>query len=229
MSRSDPNTVRMPRTVLVGLVILCGAIGVAAGFAIPPLTAWATSFLPGLPGPLELAASLPTVWLVPIMTVLGLAIGVWLATQADNDALSVRVDADSLLLTAKKRERYVARDDIAAVFTDPKDLVLVGHDDRELYRYSVADISTSHLEHALRGHDYPWRGTTDPHEAQFRRWIDGHPDLDPDVNKLLRNRGDLVGGDEVAALEEATAQLQDLGVVVRDRDKQQQYRKLGRG
>ncbi len=225
MPSHHTDTVQMPRAVLGGLVLVCTGIGFGAGFAIPPLSAWAASFLPDLPGPLELAARLPSVWLVPIMTVLGLIVGAWLATEAHRDALSVRVADDHLLVTSKKREKYIARADISAVFTDPKDFVVMGAQ-RQLYRYSASDVSATRLAAVLQRHQYPWKGMQDPHESQFRRWIDGHPDVEPEVNKLLRRRGDLVGTDEIAELEDVTAQLHDRGIVVRDRNKQQQYRKL---
>ncbi|MGH3913378.1 MAG: YqeB family protein, partial [Pseudonocardiaceae bacterium] len=129
MASTIPDRVSMPVGYLWLLRLGCPLVGFGLGFAIGPFVRWVaigpfvrwvSSILQSAPAPLRLAAEIPTPWLVPILTVIGIGAGYWLAQHAE-------------------------------------------------------------------------RGTHDPHEADYRRWIDGHPDLDHPTNALLRARRKALG------------------------------------
>lgn len=202
----------------------CPAVGFTLGFVVGPFVRWATSFLSSVPGPLELAADIPRLWLVPILTVVGVAVGQWLAAAAVRDSLSVTVDADSVVTRHGDDERYIACSQVDSVFTDPKDLVVLGPDGREVFRGPATDLPANTLAEVFEKHGYPWLGRRDPHEAEYRKWIDGHPDLDPESNSLLRARRRALDSGKRAEADEIHERLQDRGILVRDRDKVQQYR-----
>ncbi|MER7013162.1 hypothetical protein ABT324_17210, partial [Saccharopolyspora sp. NPDC000359] len=59
------TTLRMPNSVLWALGTGCGALGLGLGFLVKPLVNWIVDLLGDAPGPLRLAAALPTAWAVP--------------------------------------------------------------------------------------------------------------------------------------------------------------------
>lgn len=226
MTSLDADSISMPAKVLWALRLGCGGVGFGVGFAVPPLAAWIDALISDVPGPLAIAAQIPTIWLVPILTVVGLAAGFWLAEAAEHECLHITVDSEGMLTSIDGREHYVQRQAVSNVFTDPKDLVLIDSQQGELFRGSVSDISVDALRTAFTRHGYPWSGTADPYEAKFQRWIDGHPDLDSDEHKLLRDRRKALNDDAAEEATELATQLQKHGIVVRDKEKKQQYRRL---
>lgn len=223
------DRVRMPSLWLWLLRLGGGAVGLVLGFAVRPFARWAVDTLPVDLGPLELVAAVPQAWLVPILTAVGFAVGSWLAYEARNESLTVTVSDDGLLLEHHDVERFVPRSSIAALFTDPADLVILDANEREIFRADATDLPVEHLAAALRRHDHPWRGTRDPHEDAYRRWIDGDPDLDPHAHALLLERHRALASDRTAETEDLHAALQERGLVVRDRDGRQQVRRLASG
>lgn len=226
MSSPGPDYVRMPRGNLWVLRLGGAAVGFGLAFGVKPLVQWATSTLDSAPAPLRIAAALPLPWLVPILTVIGIGFGYWLSYQADRDSLTVTVEDDSLTTAQGSTERYIPRSQVGAVFTDPKDFVVVTSTGREIFRGRATDLPAQRLESALRRHGYPWKGTSDPYEDQYLRWIDGHPNLAEDTHSLLKKRQQALANKDQANADTLHGQLQERGIVVRDRAKAQQYRQL---
>lgn len=223
---ASPDQVRMHAGYLWLLRLGCPLLGIAVGLTVKPLVRWTTRTLDSAPAPLRIAADIPTPWAIPILGILGAVAGYWLAQQAERDSLTVTVQPDHLITTHHDRERYIQRAQVSSAFTDPKDLVLLDAEGRELFRAPTTDLPKDQLADALRRHHYPWRGTRDPHEDEYRRWIDGHPDLDEQNHVLLRARHTALRSKNRDEAERIRTQLQDHGIVVRDRGKQQQYRPL---
>lgn len=226
MTSPAAERVSMPGIWLWLLRLGCAAVGCGVGFAVRPVVRWAVSTLSSAPGPLRLAAQIPTPWLAPILTVVGLGAGFWVSEEAKRDSLALTIDGEGLLAVHRDVERYIQRSQVDAVFTDPKELVVLGSDGHEMFRAPATDLSQDALADTLRRHGYPWKGNSDPHEADYHRWVDGHPDVDDRTNALMRARRDALGSDSRAEADNVLGQLQDRGIVVRDRDKTQQYRKL---
>lgn len=226
MTSTAPDRISIPTGMLWLLRVGCPLVGLGLGFAVKPVVYWATETLHSAPGPLRLAAEIPTPWLVPILTVLGVGVGYWLSQQAERDSLTVTVQPDGLRTAHSDTERYSQRSRIGSVFTDPKDLVVLDPGGREIFRGPATDLPKDTLADTLRRHDYPWHGTLDPHEDQYQRWIDGHPDLDEQTNTLLQTRRRALDSKNPAEADDIHTQLLDRDILVRDRDKTQQYRRI---
>lgn len=225
-----PTTVRMPRAVLWVVTLVCGALGFGLGFLVKPLVHWIVDVFGDAPGPLRLAAALPTAWAVPVLTAAGLAAGVWLAREAKKEALELTVDHEGVHLEQRGGAKHLRREDVAAVFLDGKDLVLLDAGTRQLARHLATDLSRRKVRAAFERWGYPWAGTADPHEDEFRTWVDGHPDLDDEAHDLLRSRSRALADKRLGAAADLADQLQAIGVVARDRGGDQQYRRVpGRG
>lgn len=221
-------TVRMPTTWLWLLRLGGAALGCAAAFGTPPLANWLLDLTGSAPAPLRIAAQLPTTWAVPVLTLLGAATGTWLAATARRESPVVTVHRDHIAVHHDDTALHLRRDRTTAVFTDGRDLVVLDHDGGEIARVQATDLPTRGLREAFERFDYPWRGTTDPHEADFTRWIDGTPDLDPATHTLLRTRHRALADKKPGAAAEALDELRAKGIAVRDRNGTQQYRRSAR-
>jgi len=217
-------TIRMPAVWLWLLRVGGAVLGCAAGFGVAPLVRWLTGLVGGAPGPLRVAAQLPTVVAVPVLTVVGAGVGVWLAVVARRESPVVTVAGDRVLVVENGSALHVARDRIVAVFTDGRDLVVLGADSGELVRVRATDLPTDGLAAAFERFGHPWRGTADPREAEFTDWVDGTPDLDGTAHSLLRERRNALRDKRVGAAADVLDRLRAHGVTVRDRRGVQQYR-----
>lgn len=226
MASTTTERVSMSVRWLWVLRVGCVAIGLVLGLVVRPVTEWAIETLDLAPAPLRLAAEVPTPWAVLVLALVGLVVGFWVSEQAERDTLTVTVDDDSLITSRAGDERYLARARVAAVFTDPKDLVVLDVSGREAFRAPATDLPQDDLAAALRRHGYAWRGRQDPYETEYRRWVDGHPDLDDATNALLRARRTALVSQQPAEVDDLRDRLQEHGLVVRDRGKVQQYRRI---
>lgn len=224
----DAVTVRMPTTWLWLLRLGGAALGCGAAFGTAPLANWLLDLTGSAPAPLRLAAQLPTSWALPVLTLLGAAAGTWLAATARKETPVVTVHRDHLAVHENGTALHLRHDQTAAVFTDGRDLVVLDHDTSELARVRATDLPTRGLREAFERFGYPWRGTTDPHEAEFTPWVDGTPDLDAAAHALLRTRHRALADKKAGAAADALDQLRAKGIAVRDRDGAQQYRRRAR-
>ncbi|MER5393543.1 hypothetical protein [Saccharopolyspora sp. NPDC002686] len=220
------TTVRIPSAVLWALTIGGAILGAALGFLVKPLVNWIIDLIGDAPGPLRLAAALPTAWAIPVLAVVGLGVGAWLAAEAKKDSLELTVRQEGVELKQGGTERYLRREDVDAVFQDGKDLVLLDATTRQLARHKSSDLPKDQVKAAFEHFGYPWAGASDPHEDDFRKWLDGHPDLDEETNALLRARSRALTDKQHGAAADLTDQLQARGVVLRDRAGTQQYRQI---
>lgn len=67
--------VSIPRRWIVGMHVSGALLGFGAAFVIGPLVTWLLGFAGDAPGPLRLAAGLPLVWAIPVLTLVGLGVG----------------------------------------------------------------------------------------------------------------------------------------------------------
>ncbi|MFE7112876.1 hypothetical protein ACFU98_38605 [Streptomyces sp. NPDC057575] len=224
--REPPVTVRLPEAWLWAVILGGAALGLGAAFAVGPLADWMTSLFDSAPGPLRLAAALPLMWAVPVLTLCGSVAGAWLAGTWRKENPVIEVGADSVVVHDATGGRHVERARIAEVFTDGRELVLRDTDGTEHVRTRVDSGLTGRLQSAFEQQRYPWRGTVDPHETEYTAWVDNGPGLDEHAHTLLRMRQRALTDDRTGAADEARDELRTLGISVRDRGKTQQYRKV---
>ena len=217
-------TIRMSEGWLWLIRLGGGALGCAVGFGAGPVLEWLLESFGAAPGPLRIVAGLPPAVAVPVLTAVGLGIGVWVAMVARKESPQVTVDGDHISLLENGSSQHVRRDRVGSVFTDGRDLVVLAGDSGEVARVSARDLSTKALGEALERFGYPWRGTTDPHEPQFTAWSDGTPDLDDTAHRLFRERRNALTDKRTGAAADALDRLREHGLAVRDRDGGQQYR-----
>lgn len=226
MSQRSAVTLSMPDSVLWLLRLGITALGFVLGLLVKPLFNWITDLAGGAPGPLRLAAALPTGWAIAVLTLAGAVAGWWVARAARKESLLLTVDGESVRLSQDGADRYLAREDVGEVFRDGKELVLLGKGTKPLARHDASDLKAAAVQTAFERFGYPWRGPADPHEGEFRRWVDGHPDLDEQLNQLMRARARALADKQPGTAAHLADELAASGIVVRDRKGSQQYRHL---
>ena len=113
---------------------------------------------------------------VPVScSLLGVTAGIWLAYVAFKESLAVAVGDQSVRVAKDGARQTVARADVAAVFLDGKQLVLVGTAAKELVR-EAHESTDRRIADAFTAHGYPWTPDGDPYRDAFLRWVPDTPD-----------------------------------------------------
>lgn len=199
-------------------------IGLVLGWFLPSIAKWSSSlaWIPFFEGPLKLIASYDGVWVGIITMILGLIAGVAFTFLAFHESLEISLYDDKVVLKLRDDETILNKNDIALVFMDKKQIVLIGHDKKELFRFKQ-ELTKHTVGAAFIKHHYPW-SDTDPFHKDFKTWVVDSPDLSPAANALLKARKIALeaGNDEEAF--QLVQELWKLRVSVKENDKRQYYR-----
>jgi hypothetical protein len=179
-----------------------------------------------LRGPFKLVDSIPEPQVTIAALVLGGLAGLALAHQVAIENLVVTVSDDQITLARNGSVRAIPRAPVSAVFRDGKHLVLLGQATEELAREPV-DLRADRLGDVFLAHGYPWQKGGDPYEDDYRRWVVDAPGLPPGAAALLKARARALAKGEKEDVAELRAELAKLGIVLRDRKKQQYWRPAG--
>lgn len=198
-------------------------LGAAVLFGLKSIAGWVAGLdWAPMQGPFRLVASIPEPWATTGSLGLGLLGGLVVAGMAAYERLSVEVFDEGVELNRGGRLRSFDRTRVSGAFLDGKKLVLLGVDTGELARESH-DLKAEDLADAFQEHGYQWL-PGDPYEQEYRRWVEGTPDLPPGADALLKVRAEALrkGDQEDAA--QLREELGRLGVVVREEKKRQFWR-----
>ncbi|WP_409179031.1 hypothetical protein [Brevibacillus fortis] len=197
--------------------------GLVLGWFLPSIAKWGSS-LPWIPfeGPLKLIASYNGAWVGFVTMILGLIAGIALTLFSFHESLETSVFDDKVTCKLRDDEILFKKKDISLVFMDKKQLVLVGNDEKELFRCKQ-ELNKSRVSAAFIKHNYTWIDT-DPFKHDFKIWVVDSPDLSPAANALLKAREIAIekGNDEEAF--QLAQELWKLKVSVKEKDKRQYYR-----
>lgn len=202
------------------LPVGCALLGWSLQLLASWLVTWKYMLFRGI---LETVDSIPAPWDTIGSLGIGLVGGLVLAGIGEHESLTATVGDDEVTLSGMDRVSTFGRADVAAVFFDRKQLVLLGHDTGELDR-RPCDLGRDQVADAFREHGYPWTDG-DPHADEYRRWVPDMPGPPEGANALLTARGkkDPTSADA----RELRGELARLGVVVRDEKRKQYWRVLG--
>ncbi|MBE1487397.1 YqeB family protein [Plantactinospora soyae] len=176
-------------------------------------------------GPFMLIDAVDEPWATGGALLLGVLGGLVVAGMAAVERLTVTVAADRVtLVRGGTTSQHLERDWIGEVFRDGKQLVLLGTDTGELARES-SDLPTDRLRNAFEAYGYRWSADGDPYRDDYRSWVVDGTGLPAGADSLLKARQRALDKKERAQVAELRLDLARLGVVVRDQDKRQYWRR----
>lgn len=158
---------------------------------------------------------------------LGLIAGVWLSAVAIKESLVIAVSDDEVTMKINDGTQRYSKSEIASVFIDGKELVLLGNTGQELAREAYESTPAT-IADAFVKHRYPWSVEGDPYEAKYRLWVDQTPDLSPALNALLKGREQALQEKDVESAKEMQREACKFGIMVKDRGKFQYWRNLSK-
>ncbi|MFD0559224.1 hypothetical protein FB566_5189 [Stackebrandtia endophytica] len=189
-------------------------VGLSSGEAPRPLAVVVTAFL-AIPEPARIGGA----------AVIGAFLGAGLSFLAQSESLTVVVSArDVRIRRGISGELRIPATEVAAVFADGTDLVVQDAAGMEPAR-ERHDLAVGRLRRAFLEHGYRWSDDGDPHAGDFRRWFDGTPELPERINRLLRDRATALRRWTNDRSDAIAGQLRTSGVIVRDHDDAQYWRK----
>jgi hypothetical protein len=222
-NRHDTTFAGHSRGTKIGLYAGFGIAASALGYALPYIAAWALR-LPWFPfeGPMRLIHALDGPYLRWILALVGLSAGFAIAYIAVRESLQAAVSDHEVELEQDGRRKTIARRDVAHVFLDGKQLVVLGTSGYELARMPGVDTPEA-IANAFRAHGYPW-SDGDPYKDRYRRWVPDLPELSPSAHALLKAREKALQDKNEKDIAELRDELAKLGYIVRDEGKRQFWR-----
>jgi hypothetical protein len=205
--------------------VVCGLLGAGAGWLLRLIAGWVASLRwAPMQGPFKLLASLPDPQATIGAVAIGAAGGLALAYQGYRESLAVTVSPHRVRLARTGVATTLGRQSVNAAFVDRRQLVLQGPAGEELAR-EPSDLDAGRLRDAFVRHGYPWYDR-DPFEADYRRWVPDTPDLPAAANALFAARQRALARKDRDDAAELRAELARLGIVVRDEQQRQYWRRL---
>ncbi|PGB01954.1 YqeB family protein [Bacillus toyonensis] len=198
-------------------------IGLIFGWFLPSIAKWGSS-LPWLPyqGPLKLIASYNGAWIGFVTMILGLIIGIILIVLSYHESLETSVCDGKVIFKLRDEQIILKRQDISLVFMEKKQVVLLGNDDKELFRCKQ-ELNNGKVSATFKKHNYVW-SDTDPFQQDFKTWVVDSPDLSPTANALLKARKIAIEKENDEEAFHLAQELWKLRVSVKEKDKRQYYR-----
>jgi hypothetical protein len=203
-------------------------LGAAAAALLKVALSWAAWAEIPIPGLARLLTRFPEPQATFGVLAIGFVLGLIVAGMAERDYVTISVDHNEVTLRHGQTAHTFARTSIGAVFVDAKEVVLLGRGTEELVRQRGDLPNVRRIEEAFVAHGYPWRTGGDPYGGEYRRWVDDAPELPAAAHAVLRARDRALRAGDQADVTDLRTELGRLGLVVRDQNKRQYWRRTQR-
>ena len=203
-------------------------LGAIAAWLVRLAATWAVLVGIPIPGLVRLLTRFPEPEATFGILAIGFVLGLIVAGLAERDYVTLTVDHNEVTLRHGQTSHTFARTSIGAVFVDAKEVVLLGRGTEELVRQRGDLPDVRRIEEAFVAHGYPWRTGGDPYGNEYRRWVDDAPELPAAAHAVLRARDRALRTGDQGDVTELRTELGRLGLVVRDQNKRQYWRRTHR-
>lgn len=139
-----------------------------------------------------------------------------------HESLEMSIYDDKVILKLRNEETILNKKDILLVFLDKKQLVLLGNDEKEIFRYKQ-ELKENTVRTAFLQHHYSW-SDKEPFKEDFQKWVEDSPDVSPAANALLKARKIAIENGEDEEVFQLAKELWKLRVSVKENDNRQYYR-----
>ncbi|MBK3496212.1 hypothetical protein JFL43_15345 [Viridibacillus sp. YIM B01967] len=205
------------------LWLILPLIGLVIGYFLPSISDWASK-LEWIPfqGPFKLVASLNAGWVIFATMALGFVGGIILTLFIFDEILNIYINEETLVFKIGEIDVSYNKKDIEFIYVDQKDVVVIGHDGQELFRYKK-EIGDKILKEELGEHGYTFN-EGNPYKEQFKKWVPGLTDLSLEANALLKSREMSIENDDKEEALQIVIELWKLNVSVKEVGSKQYYR-----
>ncbi len=227
MSDENASVLWLSKGDRIFLGVVAPVAGGAAGYVLPRLASWTTT-LEWVPfqGPLGLVASWSG-WLAQcILVALGVVLGAGFVMFAFYESLRVVVTETSIELTEDGETRELSRSEIAMVFVDGKELVILDGSSRQLVRAPIEE-KTATIKQTFTAYGYLFVDG-DPYRALYHRWVPDTLSLPPEADAIMRAREKALEKKSTSDARDLRCELDRIGIVIRDVKTAQYWRPLVR-
>ena len=134
------------------------------GWFVPVIADWVLT-LPMVPIEklISLIASLNSLWVSIVATVIGMFVGVLLAAIIFGERVEITISYQNVQLKLGDKVKAIEKKDISAIYMENKQLVILGENSSELYR-EVVKANLDSVREAFYQYQYPWVNK-DPDES----------------------------------------------------------------
>lgn len=221
--RDNETVLGLDKLEKVLIIVIPMILGAVIGWFIPVIAEWILK-LPIVPMEklIIMISSLNHFWVSIVATIIGVIVGLVFSMIVFSETLKVIVSDHQLKLTMKDVEKVIEKKEIAAIYIENKNLVVLGQSGQELYR-ELFEPKLEVVREAFLRHSYPWK-EEDPFTDQYKRWVVEHPDFPADINALLNARERALKEDNKEEAKHLRKDLAQVGIVIRDEKKAQYVR-----
>lgn len=163
-----------------------------------------------------------------IAMIIGIIAGFILSIIIFNESLNIFIDDTKIKLVIKEEETIISKNMVSAIFIEEKQLKLLDNDGKEIFS-RVIDIPTEKVKDAFLSHFYPWKNE-DPYKSCFQLWrLNEEMVLGETIQSILYSRRLSLREKDEKKANQLKTDLNELGVIVKDRGEEQLIRRITRG
>lgn len=163
-----------------------------------------------------------------IAMIIGIIAGFILSIIIFNESLNIFIDDTKIKLVIKAEETIISKNMVSAIFIEEKQLKLLDNEGKENFSREI-DIPTEKVKDAFLSHSYPWKNE-DPYKSCFQLWrLNEEMVLGETIQSILYSRRLSLREKDEKKANQLKTDLNELGVIVKDRGEEQLIRRITRG
>ncbi|WP_433958106.1 YqeB family protein [Cytobacillus horneckiae] len=163
-----------------------------------------------------------------IAMIIGIIAGFILSIIIFIESLNIFIDDTKIKLVIKEEETIISKNMVSAIFIEEKQLKLLDNDGKEIFSREI-DIQTEKVKDAFLSHFYPWKNE-DPYKSCFQLWrLNEEMVLGETIQSILYSRRLSLREKDEKKANQLKTDLNELGVIVKDRGEEQLIRRITRG
>ncbi|SDX16727.1 hypothetical protein SAMN05444487_11167 [Marininema mesophilum] len=173
---------------------------------------------------IELLNSFNPFWVSMILMFVGGVIGILFSLTIYSDALKMSINDQEILINKDEKEKRIRKSQVKEIFMENNTVVITGNKSQELLSEKT-DIKRDKIREIFLYHHYPW-SEQDPYVDEFNLWTLEDNTFGAKVNAILYERRNVIREGDKKKAKNLKMDLNELGVVVKDRNEDQYVREL---
>lgn len=173
---------------------------------------------------IELLSSFNPLWVSIILMFVGGFIGILLSLTIYSEALKMSVNNQEIIINKDDKEKKIRKSEVKEIFMEDNTVVIIGNKSQELLSGNT-DIKRNKIKEIFLYHHYPW-SEQDPYVDEFDIWTLEDNAFGEKINAILYERRNAIREGDKKKAKNLKMDLNELGIVVKDRNEDQYVRKV---